>query len=96
MADLSIDDVKKVARLSGLRLSDAELKKYKTQFAEILGYIDRLEAVDTKDIEPTYQVTGLRNVMRDDEIIDYGVTQAELLQNAPDTDGGQIKVKRVL
>ena len=96
MADISIDDVKKVARLSGLQLSDAELKKYKAQFAEILGYIDRLEAVDTKDIEPTYQVTGLYNVMRDDEIIDYGVTQAELLQNAPDTDGGQIKVKRVL
>jgi len=96
MADISIDDVKKVARLSGLQLSDAELKKYKAQFAEILGYIDRLEAVDTKDIEPTYQVTGLHNVMRDDEIIDYGVTQAELLQNAPDTDGGQIKVKRVL
>lgn len=96
MADISIKDVQKVAALSGLTFNDEELEKYREQFAEILGYIDRLSTVDLADAEPTYQVTGLKNVMRDDEIIDYGVDQAALLQNAPEVSDSQIKVKRVL
>ncbi len=96
MAKISIEDVKKVAKLSGLTLSDAECETYREQFAEILAYIDRLAGVDTNGVEPTYQVTGLVNVMRDDTVIDYGVDQKALLSNAPDALAAQLKVKRVL
>lgn len=96
MVSVSIDDVRNAASLSGLKLSDKELETYREQFAEILGYIDRLSKVETKDVEPTYQVTGLSNVMRKDEIINYEVSSEELLKNAPDVNGHQIRVKRVL
>lgn len=96
MADISIQDVQKVARLSGLQLTGAEADTYREQFAAILGYIDRLSSVDTTGIEPTYQVTGLSNVTRPDTVIDYGVSQADLLANAPAVEAKQLKVRRVL
>ncbi|MBL8159209.1 Asp-tRNA(Asn)/Glu-tRNA(Gln) amidotransferase subunit GatC [Candidatus Saccharibacteria bacterium] len=96
MADITIEDVKKVARLSGLTLTDTECETYREQFAEILGYFDRLKAVDTTGLEPTYQVTGLANVTREDKLIDYGVDQAGLLANVPAAQDKQIKVPRVI
>lgn len=96
MSSITIDDVKKVARLSGLVLSDAELETYQAQFAIILAYIERLNQIDTTGVEPTYQVTGLKNVKRADEVIEYGVSQEDLLKNTPETEAAQIKVGRVL
>lgn len=96
MASISIDDVKRVAKLSGLQLSEKEAEGYREQFEAIIGYIDRLDTVDTSGVEPTYQVTGLQNVMREDEVVDYGVSKDDLLKNAPDVQDGQIKVWRVL
>lgn len=96
MSKITIDDVRKVAALSGLVLSDEELETYRGQFEEIINYIDRLNKVDTTGIEPTYQVIDLHNVVREDEVIDYGVSQADLLKNAPATEDNQLKVGRVL
>ena len=62
----------------------------------ILGYVEQLQKVDLKGVEPTYQVTGLKNVMRPDVIKDYGVSPEALLKNAPATEKGHIKVKRML
>ena len=55
-----------------------------------------LDGVDVAGLEPTYQVSGLRNVTRKDEIIDYQAKQGDLLKNAPATQDGQFKVKKVL
>jgi len=96
MADLSTDDVLKLARLSRLKLSNEEVETFKKEINEILSYVDMLKDADVKDLEPTYQVTGLENKMRKDEIKDYGVTQEELLKNLPNRDGDYIKTKRVL
>jgi len=96
MADLSTEDVLKLARLSRLKLSDDEVDTFKKEINEILSYVDMLKEADTKDLKPTYQVTGLENKMRKDEVKDYGVTQDELLENLPDKDGVYIKTKRVL
>lgn len=93
---LSKEDVLKLARLSRLRLSDEEIEQFGAEISEILGYVEQLSAVDTKGLEPTSQVTGLTNVMRPDEEIDYGADQAELLKNAPAQEKKQFKVKRVL
>lgn len=96
MADLTRDDILKLAQLSKLHLTDAEVDEFTTEISTILGYVEQLQNVDVKGVDPTYQVTGLTNVMRTDTIKDYGVSQKELLKNVPSKLGEQIKVKRVL
>lgn len=86
----------KLARLSRLHLTDEEIAQFTDEISAILGYVEQLQKVDLKGVEPTYQVTGLKNVMRPDEIKDYGVSPEELLKNAPATEKGHIKVKRML
>lgn len=95
---VTIEEVKKLAKLSHLKLSEAELKTYQKEIEAILGYIDQLKNVDIEDLEPTYQVSGNKNVMRAD-IVDerlYQETIQQMLANAPDEESGQLKVRRVL
>jgi len=96
MAKITRDDVLKLARLSQIKLGDEEVDKFVVELGEIVGYVEQINLVDTAGLEPTDQVTGLKNVMRPDEIVDYGETTEELLKNAPDREKNQIKVKRVL
>lgn len=96
MSKLSADDVLKLARLSRLKLSDEEVEKFRSELSDILDYVEMLNSADTKGLEPTYQVTGLKNVMRIDEIEAYQASPGALLKNAPATEKGQFKTKRVL
>lgn len=96
MTNISADDVKKLAALSGLTVTDEEVDALSSELEAILGYVKQLDAIDTTDTQPTYQVTGLTNVMRADSLINYEVTQQSLLANAPATMDGSIKVKKVL
>lgn len=96
MAKISTQDVLRLARLAKLELTDKELHQFSEEMSSILGYIDQLQNVDLRGISPTAQVTGLVNVMRKDEIIDYGISKKELLKNTPAQENNQIKVKRVL
>ncbi len=96
MSKLSRDDVLKLAALSKLRLSDEEIEKLRGELSEILNYVEMLDKVDTEGLEPTYQVTGLKNVTREDVIKDYGYKAEDLLKNAPAVQDSQFKVKRVL
>lgn len=96
MSKLTRDDVLKLARLARLELSDDEIERYRDELSDILQYVEQLQSVDYKGLKPTNQVTGLTNVMRDDEILDYGYRPADLLKNVPDVKDNQIKVKRTL
>jgi aspartyl-tRNA(Asn)/glutamyl-tRNA(Gln) amidotransferase subunit C len=96
MADLTRDDVLKLARLARLQLSDDEINEFITELSAILQYVEQLNEVDTAGLLPTNQVTGLKNVMREDEIKDYGYQPSELLKNVPSVQDNQIKVKRML
>ncbi len=96
MAKMTGDDILKLAKLARLRLSDKEVEKFQEEIGAILGYVEMLGDVDTKALKPTYQVTGLTNVMRADEVKDYGLSQLELLKNAPATERDYIKVKRMI
>jgi aspartyl-tRNA(Asn)/glutamyl-tRNA(Gln) amidotransferase subunit C len=96
MAKITEDDVLNLAKLSRLQFSDEEVKTVAKEIEAILGYVELLHSVDLSEYKPTYQVTGLKNVMRPDEAFDYGVTPEELLKNAPATENGYIKVRRVL
>lgn len=96
MAKLSREDVLNLARLSRLKLSDEEVERLRVELTKILEYVETLDKVDTSSLSPTYQVTGLKNVFRADETKDYGYTNEDLLKNAPETQDGQFKVRRVL
>ncbi len=96
MAQLTRDDVLKLARLARLHLTDEEVQTFQTEIETILGYVEQLKDVDLTGVKPTYQVTGLTNVTRPDEAAEYGTSTDALLQNAPETENGHIKVKRML
>jgi aspartyl-tRNA(Asn)/glutamyl-tRNA(Gln) amidotransferase subunit C len=96
MADLTRDDVLKLARLSRLDLTDEEIEQYSKELTAILKYVEQLQAVDVTGLEPTNQVTGLTNVTRKDEVINYGYAPKELLKNVPEVLDDHIKVKRMI
>jgi len=96
MTQISTDDVHHLAQLSSLQLGDAEAEELRVDLEHILGYIEQLSELNTEGVEPTYQVTDLHNVWRDDSIDDYGIGREELLALAPDADKNQIKVPKVL
>lgn len=91
---LSKNQVKHVAKLANLPISDEELEKYSQQLSKILDYIDLLNKVDTKNLEPLFNVTGLENILREDEISE-GLTQEEALQNASSSKDGYFTTKGV-
>lgn len=96
MTSISVSDVKKLAKLSALSVSDDQVPQLQAELNRILEYIDQLNEVNTDDIEPTYQVNGLSNVTRDDQVVDYSVSQNELLKNVPQLQDKYIKVPRVI
>jgi len=96
MSKLTREDVLKLAALARLELTEEEITKFQKEIAEILNYVEQLQAVDIDKLAPTYQVTGLQNVTRQDKEVDYGVSQKDLLKNLPDREGSFIKVRRVL
>jgi aspartyl-tRNA(Asn)/glutamyl-tRNA(Gln) amidotransferase subunit C len=93
---LGFDEVKHVASLANLPLKDSELKKFSSQLSEVIDYnMTNLGKVDTKKVEPTAHVTGVKNVQRSDTT-EPGLTQKEALQNSKDTHNSFFKVKAIL
>lgn len=96
MSTITVDDVKYVASLAKIAITDEEAAKFTGELDAILGYVRQLDAVDTTGLEPTYQVTGLKNVTRADTIIGYGTSPEDLLKNAPRQKDGYVEVPKVL
>ncbi|MBI4036649.1 Asp-tRNA(Asn)/Glu-tRNA(Gln) amidotransferase subunit GatC [Candidatus Daviesbacteria bacterium] len=98
---LTKDQVKHVIRLANLTLSSDEEEKYSKQLSQILDYMEKLNevdpdkiGVDTLNIEPAFNVTGVSNVMRED-ITEAGLSQEEALSNAPNKKNGLFVTKGV-
>jgi len=96
MTQISTDDVRHLAQLSSLQLSDNETTDLQHDLERIISYIEQLSELNTDGVEPTYQVTDLENVWRTDTIDDYGIGRDALLAIAPERVGNQIKVPKVL
>ena len=94
---LSNKEIKHIADLARLELTEAELKKYGRELSGILAWIDQLKEVDTTGIEPTAQVTGLENSLREDAVEDWDEAERKLaLEQAPEMENGQYRVRRIL
>jgi len=96
MTQISRDDVLHLAQLSSLQLQGDEIDGLQADIATILGYVEQLSELNTDGIEPTYQVTDLKNVWRDDSVIDYGISREQLLVLSPESANNQVKVPKVL
>lgn len=96
MSTITTDDVRHLAQLSNLQISDEETENLRDDLENILGYIEQLSELDTTGVGPTYQVTALENVWRDDEVEDSGVTREKLLNLAPEQTDNSVKVPKVL
>ena len=92
---LSQEDVQHIAELAKLNLTDTEIEQYGEQLSDILAYAENLSKLDTDAIPPTASVLPLRNILADDEVKPT-LDRQTLLNNAPDTEAGQIRVKAIL
>lgn len=96
MANISDHDVRYLARLSSLELDEAEIEPLAQDIKNILGYVEMLNELNTDGVEPTYQVTDLENVWRDDTVQSSGVTREQLLELPAASRSNQIEVPKVL
>lgn len=94
MTTITSDAVRQLARLSAIALSDEEVENLRADLSAILGYVAELGELDTSGVEPTYQVTGLENVWRDDTVADGSAQQ--LVALSADSYEHQFKVPKVL
>ena len=90
MITISTSDIQHLASLSSLALTDDETDGLRQDLENIIGYIEQLG-----ELEPTYQVTGLSNVWREDEV-QAGIPVEKLLDLAPEKQNNQVKVPQVL
>ena len=96
MPKVTADEVRRLAKLSRIKLTEEEVERFRSEIESILGYVSKLQDADVSGVEPTSQVTGLTNVTRPDEPRSFGVTKEQLLELAPEQEDGYIKVRRVL
>lgn len=97
MADspLTADDVRKVGKLARLRLTDDEVEAYRGQLGDILGYVERLQAVDTDGVELMAHPADAVATPRED-VVRPGLSRDAALSNAPQTDGECFLVPKIL
>lgn len=84
-----------LAELASLSLNDRELRTLSSDLDDIVGYFSELSKLDTSNVEPTYQVTGLNNVWREDEVQDH-LSREELLALTPAQRDNCVEVPQVL
>lgn len=87
-------EVRHIAKLASLKLTEKEVEKFTSQLSEILEYIDILNELDTGGVEPTSQVTGLENVTREDKP-ESSLSQKEVISGASDRYHNFFKIKAI-
>ena len=92
---LSTDQVKQVARLARLRLSDAEVERLAQQMGNVLGYVELLKEVDTTGVEPLAHAIDVQNVLRADKVTP-SLPREAALANAPKSDDRYFLVPQIL
>lgn len=95
MTRISNEQVKHVANLARLAITEDEAERFTKQLDAIITFAEQLNELDTTNVEPTYHVLEMKNVFRED-IKEKGLPREEVLKNAPDHQEGQIKVPAII
>lgn len=88
-------DVRYVAHLARLQLTDDEVESLTEDMSEILGYMETLEELDTSNVEPLEHVIEMEYRLRDDKAKEP-LSHKEALKNAPDADSDYFRVPKVI
>ncbi|NLD37158.1 MAG: aspartate--tRNA ligase [Desulfatiglans sp.] len=92
---ISTDEVRHIARLARLSMTEEESLKYRNDLNSILDYVAELEEIDTTNVTPISHVLDMKNVWRDD-IPAERENPLELLNNAPDREDGYYRVPKII
>ncbi|NLD47219.1 MAG: Asp-tRNA(Asn)/Glu-tRNA(Gln) amidotransferase subunit GatC [Clostridiaceae bacterium] len=92
---VTVETIKHVAKLSRLDLSEEEILKFAKDMESIVEYVDKLNELDTTDVEPTAHVVPVKNVQRKDEV-NPSFERGSILLNAPMEKDGCFKVPRIV
>ena len=92
---IDAEQVRKVAKLSRLELSQTEVEEFTGQLSAILDYVEKMNELDTEGVEPLAHCLPVSNVFRADEVAESLDTDAALA-NAPERDGEFFKVPKIL
>jgi aspartyl-tRNA(Asn)/glutamyl-tRNA(Gln) amidotransferase subunit C len=92
---LSPEEVKKIAHLARLAISEAEVEKFAGQLSSILDFIERLNQLDTKGVEPTSYTSVSGTPLREDVAVENRAREV-IIKNAPDSEGPLFKVPKVI
>lgn len=92
---LSLDEVKKIAKLSRIKVSDDEVQKYQGELNKIFDWIEQLQEVNTDDIKPMFSTERHTLPMREDVVTD-GDKAESVLKNAPESKYGFFVVPKVI
>lgn len=95
MSRISKDQVKHVAHLARLAITEEEAEKFTQHLDSIITFAEQLNELDTEGVEPTSHVLNIKNVLREDKATD-GLPREEVLKNAPEQQDGQFKVPSIL
>jgi aspartyl-tRNA(Asn)/glutamyl-tRNA(Gln) amidotransferase subunit C len=87
--------VQKVAKLSRLELTEAEVEEFSGQLSAVLEYMEKMNELDTSNVEPLAHCLPVSNVFREDAVKESLGTE-KALANAPDKDGEFFKVPKIL
>lgn len=93
--ELTVDDVRHIAALTRLGLSEYEIELMRGQLSNILKVFESLQQVDTDGVEPTDHTTEVRTVLRDDKAGE-SLRREQILDNAPDSEAGYVRVRPIL
>ncbi len=94
---ISKKDVEHIAKLARLGLTQKEVKKFRVELSSILAYIEKLKEIDVSKVEPTSHPLAVQNCVRKDEGLEHQKTESvKLLELAPKTKDGYIKVRSTL
>ncbi|MEW8969317.1 Asp-tRNA(Asn)/Glu-tRNA(Gln) amidotransferase subunit GatC [Mesobacillus jeotgali] len=95
MSRISEEQVKRVAHLARLAITENEAQMLTEQLDKIITYAEQLNELDTDNVEPTSHVLEIKNVMREDRA-QQGLPREEVLKNAPEHQDGQFKVPGIM
>lgn len=92
---ISKDEVKHVAKLARLELSEDEIEKFSNQLSQILEHAAKIQELNLENLEPLTHAVDRRNVFRSDEIRE-GISREEALLNAPEREGEFFKIPPIV
>ena len=92
---ISREEIIHIAKLAVLNLSETEIEKYTKDMQEILEFANTINNVNTEGMNETIAANEKSNVLRKDEVVDFG-NRDILLQNAPSQDEGMFRIPKVI